>query len=63
MLLHGFLARGRDERDAEPPRFFGAVREGLCDTARVEGAGMSEAMALVEAEVLRELEQRRQAYG
>jgi hypothetical protein len=33
------------------------------DTARLGGAGMSEAMELVEAELLRELEQRRQAYG
>jgi hypothetical protein len=29
------------------------------DTARIEGAGVAEAMALVEAELVRELEQRR----
>jgi len=29
------------------------------DTARLEGAGVAEAMALVEAEFLREVEQRR----
>ena len=33
------------------------------DTARLGGAGMSEAMESVEAELLRELELRRHAYG
>jgi len=45
------------------PHAFFARYARVYDTARLGGAGMSEAMELVEAELLREFEQRRQAYG
>jgi hypothetical protein len=45
------------------PHAFFARYARVYDTARLGGASMSEAMELVEAELLREFEQRRQAYG
>jgi len=45
------------------PHAFFARYARVYDTARLGGAGISEAMELVEAELLRELEQRRQACG
>jgi hypothetical protein len=47
---------------APDPHAFFVRYARVYDTARLGGAGMSEAMELVEAELLRELEQRRQAY-
>jgi hypothetical protein len=45
------------------PHAFFARYARVYDTARLGGAGISEAMELVEAELLRELEERRQALG
>jgi hypothetical protein len=46
-------------RESSNPHDFLAQFARVYDTARGEGAGVAEAMALVEAELLRELEQRR----